>query len=124
MHSPQVSSRDWPRKLSTQRSNCSTPPVMPPLPCTEPTLSHYRPCRSTSWTLSGVLLGVLSTLLALLVATVALYTDRVPQLLRQGAGVLAPPLRALRIAHSGHLGDYVVWLLLGVTLLTIGIAAS
>jgi multicomponent Na+:H+ antiporter subunit D len=77
-----------------------------------------------SWTLSGVLLGVLSALLTLLVATVALYTDHVPLLLRQGAGVLAPPLRALRTAHSGHLGDYVVWLLLSVTLLTIGIAAS
>jgi hypothetical protein len=33
-------------------------------------------------------------------------------------------MRVLRAAHSGHLGDYVVWLLLGVTLLTIGLAAS
>jgi hypothetical protein len=38
--------------------------------------------------------------------------------------VVRLPLGALRAAHSGHLGDYVAWLLLGVTLLAIGIAAS
>jgi hypothetical protein len=67
---------------------------------------------------------VLSTLLAVLVAALGVYGDRLPQLLRRVAGVLALPLRVLRTAHSGHLGNYVVWLLLGVPLLMIGIAAS
>jgi hypothetical protein len=38
--------------------------------------------------------------------------------------VVTLPLAALRAAHSGHLGDYVAWLLVGVTLLAIGIAVS
>jgi multicomponent Na+:H+ antiporter subunit D len=80
--------------------------------------------RIESWSLSDVLVGGLSALLALLVAAVGLYTYRLPQLLRRAAGVLILPMRVLRAAHSGHLGDYVVWLLLGVTLLTIGLAAS
>jgi hypothetical protein len=74
--------------------------------------------RVESWSLSGVLMGGSSALLALLVAAVGLYTYGLPQLLRRAAGVLILPMRVLRAAHSGHLGDYVVWLLLGVTLLT------
>jgi multicomponent Na+:H+ antiporter subunit D len=77
-----------------------------------------------SWSGYSILLGLLSTLLALLVAAVALYSDRLPQLLRAACRVLNPPLRALRAAHSGHLGDYVVWLLLGVTLLSFGLGAK
>jgi multicomponent Na+:H+ antiporter subunit D len=76
-----------------------------------------------SWSASSVLLGLLTAVLALLVAAVALYTDRLPQLLRGAGRVLSPPLRAVRSAHSGHLGDYVVWLLLGITLLTVGLGA-
>jgi multicomponent Na+:H+ antiporter subunit D len=82
------------------------------------------PTAAESWTASGLLLGLLSVLLALVVAAVGLYADRLPQLLRRGADVLTLPFRAVRSAHSGHLGDYVVWLLLGVTLLTLGLAAT
>lgn len=77
-----------------------------------------------TWNSAGLLLGIGSALLALLIATIALYSDRPLQRLRWVLPVLSLPLRALRAAHSGHLGDYVVWLLLGVTLLAIGIAAS
>ena len=77
-----------------------------------------------SWSASSVLLGLLSAVLALLVAAVALYADRLPQLLRGACRALSPPLRALRAAHSGHLGDYVVWLLIGVTLLSFGLGAK
>jgi multicomponent Na+:H+ antiporter subunit D len=70
------------------------------------------------------LLGLLSVLLALVVAALGLYSDRLPRLLRRAAGVATLPFRAVRIAHSGHLGDYVVWLLLGMTLLTLGLAAT
>jgi multicomponent Na+:H+ antiporter subunit D len=77
-----------------------------------------------NWSASSVLLGLLSAVLALLVAAVALYSDRLPQLLCRAVRVLSPPLRALRAAHSGHLGDYVVWLLFGVTLLAISLGVS
>jgi multicomponent Na+:H+ antiporter subunit D len=82
------------------------------------------PTPAESWTASGLLLGLLSVLLALVVAVVGLYANRLPELFRSGTDVLTLPLRAVRTAHSGHLGDYVVWLLLGVTLLTIGLAAT
>jgi multicomponent Na+:H+ antiporter subunit D len=78
----------------------------------------------TSRSRSGVLLGVLSALLALLVAALGGYSDRLPRPVRRIASALALPLRALRTTHSGQLGDYVIWLLLGVTLLTIGLATS
>jgi multicomponent Na+:H+ antiporter subunit D len=76
-----------------------------------------------SWSATSVLVGLLSAGLAVLVAATALYADRLPQLLRRISRVLNPPLGALRAAHSGHLGDYVVWLLVGVTLLTLGLGA-
>lgn len=53
------------------------------------------PAQVESWSPSGLLLGVLSALLATLVAGVTLYLDRLPSLLRKAAGVLASPLRGL-----------------------------
>ncbi|HKS50251.1 MAG TPA: complex I subunit 5 family protein [Pseudonocardiaceae bacterium] len=82
------------------------------------------PAPAESWTVSGLALGLLSVLLALVVAALGLYSDRLPQLLRRAAGVATLPFHAVRTAHSGHLGDYVVWLLLGMTLLTLGVAAT
>jgi multicomponent Na+:H+ antiporter subunit D len=80
--------------------------------------------QAASGSPAGLLLGILSAVLALFVAALALYRDRLPQLWRRVVRVLSLPLRTLRAAHSGHLGDYVVWLLLGATLLAIGLAAS
>lgn len=77
-----------------------------------------------TWSPSGLLLGMVSTLLALLIAVTAVYRDRLPRLLRGIVPVVRLPLGALRAVHSGHLGDYVAWLLVGVTLLAIGIAVS
>jgi multicomponent Na+:H+ antiporter subunit D len=77
-----------------------------------------------TWSLSGLLLDMVSTLLALLIAVTAVYSDRLPRLLRRIVHAVRLPLGALRTAHSGHLGDYVAWLLVGVTLLAIGIAVS
>ncbi|TPQ18004.1 complex I subunit 5 family protein [Streptomyces sporangiiformans] len=64
---------------------------------------------SAHWTLAGVLLGLTSTLLA--VALAALAVTR-----REGlpGGAWAGPLRRLQ---SGHIGDYVAWLLAGAALL-------
>jgi multicomponent Na+:H+ antiporter subunit D len=76
-----------------------------------------------SWSASSILLGLLSAGLALLVAAAGLYQNRLPQLLRTASRVLSTPLRGLRAAHSGQLGDYVIWLLLGVTVLALSLGA-
>lgn len=64
---------------------------------------------SVEWTATGVLLDLLSTLLA--VGLAAAVVAR-PRLL--GAPGWALPLRRLQ---SGHVGDYVAWLLVGTALL-------
>lgn len=64
---------------------------------------------SVHWTRAGVLLGLLSTVLA--VGLAALAVTR-PKLL--AAPDWALPLRRLQ---SGHVGDYVAWVLVGAALL-------
>ncbi|MFD7406084.1 complex I subunit 5 family protein [Streptomyces sp. NPDC059866] len=61
------------------------------------------------WTPLGILLGFVSTLLAVGLAAVAVTRPK----------LLAAPDRALplRRLQSGHVGDYVAWLLVGATLL-------
>jgi multicomponent Na+:H+ antiporter subunit D len=68
-----------------------------------------RAAPAPHWTLIGVLLGLTSTLLALGLATLAATR---PKLL--GDGAWTAPLRRLQ---SGHIGDYVAWMLAGTTLL-------
>ena len=71
----------------------------------------------TAWTISGLVLGVVSAALAVGVAAVALYPagwrDRLAGPLRPGSAVLG----LLRTLHSGHVGDYVAWLFVGVAVL-------
>lgn len=62
-----------------------------------------------AWSAAGVLLGLLSTVLAAALATVAV---RRPD--RLGGPDRFRPLRRL---HSGHVGDYVAWLVAGASLL-------
>ncbi|MFJ5531973.1 complex I subunit 5 family protein [Streptomyces sp. NPDC093261] len=64
---------------------------------------------SPHWTTAGVLLGLVSTALALALAALAV---RRPELL--GA---RPWTLALRRVQSGHIGDYVAWVLVGTVLL-------
>ncbi|MGI5400801.1 complex I subunit 5 family protein [Streptomyces sp. CA-135486] len=61
------------------------------------------------WSAAGVALGLLSTGLAVGLAT---YAVRQPR--RPAARDWTEPLRRL---HSGHIGDYVAWVLAGMTLL-------
>jgi multicomponent Na+:H+ antiporter subunit D len=64
---------------------------------------------SVHWTPHGVLLGVASTALALALAGLAVTRPR---------WVAAPDWAApLRRLQSGHVGDYVAWLLVGATVL-------
>ncbi|MEU5599388.1 complex I subunit 5 family protein [Streptomyces sp. NPDC020298] len=64
---------------------------------------------AVEWTPAGILLGLLSTLLAFALASLAVTRPS-----RTAAPEWARPLRRLQ---SGHVGDYVAWLLLGTTLL-------
>jgi multicomponent Na+:H+ antiporter subunit D len=64
----------------------------------------------TAWTWSGVLLGLLSAALALAIGFVGV---------RFGLGrlraALKAPLHVVHRLHSGHVGDYAAWLVLGMT---------
>ncbi|MFF3162368.1 complex I subunit 5 family protein [Streptomyces sp. NPDC003273] len=64
---------------------------------------------SAHWTLAGVLLGLLSALLAVALAALAVA--------RPGRADAPGPVLPLRRLQSGHVGDYVAWLLVGVTAL-------
>ncbi|MFF2518609.1 complex I subunit 5 family protein [Streptomyces sp. NPDC058086] len=64
---------------------------------------------SPHWTLAGLLLGLTSTLLALGLATLAVTRPK-----PLGEPSWTAPLRRLQ---SGHIGDYVAWMLMGTTLL-------
>ncbi|SDM76494.1 complex I subunit 5 family protein [Actinacidiphila guanduensis] len=84
---------------------------------------------STDWTLTGVLLGVLSTALAAVLAACAVWRPDRRFAAARGARTLAAwgdrrlvlPLRRL---HSGLLGDYVTWLTVGLAALLIALAAQ
>ncbi|MGH8888809.1 MAG: complex I subunit 5 family protein [Acidothermaceae bacterium] len=69
------------------------------------------------WTPLGLGLGFASALLAAVIAFVALYAQRIPAMVREVAAVVATPLRFVRQAHSGHVGDYAAWFMVGVALL-------
>jgi multicomponent Na+:H+ antiporter subunit D len=81
---------------------------------------HAAPAAATpeigNWTASGVLLGLLSAALAVAVASMALYARRLRLLERTTAG-LDRGTDALRALHSGHVGDYVAWMMAGMTAL-------
>ncbi|HEU5477448.1 MAG TPA: proton-conducting transporter membrane subunit [Gaiellaceae bacterium] len=68
--------------------------------------------RHTS--LESILYGVSATLLALGLAVVGLYRQRLPRAVGVVAGrTLAPPIRVLHALHSGVVGDYVTWVAVG-----------
>ena len=48
----------------------------------------------------------------------ALRRDRLPATFRRGAmAAVRGPTAALRAVHSGHVGDYVAWLTVGLAIL-------
>ncbi|MEU6063795.1 MULTISPECIES: complex I subunit 5 family protein [Streptomyces] len=63
---------------------------------------------SVHWTVTGVLLGLVSSVLAVALAAVAVTR---PELLAPDGA------RRLRRLASGHVGDYVAWVLVGATLI-------
>ncbi|MFE7635291.1 complex I subunit 5 family protein [Kitasatospora sp. NPDC057518] len=76
------------------------------------------PVPAADWTVTGMLLGLLSAAVALALAMAALHRSAAD---RHAA---ARAVRALRRLHSGHLGDYLAWLALGVAVLCVAIAAQ
>ncbi|CAG7646050.1 complex I subunit 5 family protein [Actinacidiphila bryophytorum] len=84
------------------------------------------PPPAAEWTTTGVLLGLLSAAAAVALALCALYpaTGSLRPLRtasRAAERRLVVPLRRL---HSGHLGDYVTWLMVGLAGLLVALAAQ
>ena len=69
------------------------------------------------WSPLGLALGAVSGILSVGLAFLALYARRLPAVLRDFSAVVAVPLRVVRQAHSGHIGDYVAWFLAGLAAL-------
>jgi multicomponent Na+:H+ antiporter subunit D len=67
---------------------------------------------------AGVGYGLGAGALAVAVALFGLYRRRIPGTVRRlGTVLLDPPVRALRLAHSGLATDYVAWLVVGTAVL-------
>ncbi|KHL03286.1 hypothetical protein LK10_09445 [Sinomonas humi] len=69
---------------------------------------------TASWEPEGIWLGLLTVALAVGVAAFGVFRHRIPERLRRGRVLVRPPLEFLRHIHSGKVGDYVVWLLIGL----------
>ena len=69
-------------------------------------------------TTESVLYGIASGVAALLLAAFGLWRSRLPRgWLGAAARALYPPLDGLRELHSGIVGDYVVWIVVGTAVL-------
>jgi multicomponent Na+:H+ antiporter subunit D len=79
----------------------------------------------TEWTVEGVVLGLVSTAVAVVGAGLAVsgegrrgWSRRIPTPVAAVRKPAVSALAGLRALHSGHIGDYVAWLVLGVVALT------
>lgn len=75
-------------------------------------LAPLLPEPAAAWTSSGIWLGLLSTVLAVVVAAAGLWSGRLRWL-----SVAEPVMRRLHRVHSGHIGDYVAWMFAGMAVL-------
>lgn len=66
------------------------------------------------WEPASVVLGLLTTAIAAGIAAAALRGQRLPSALSGPSQAVQLSLRVLRRLHSGRVGDYVVWLLVGL----------
>jgi multicomponent Na+:H+ antiporter subunit D len=73
--------------------------------------------QEPNWTGLGLGLGFLSVLLAMAIATMGLYTQPLAKRASTVARIGSRAFGALRGIHSGHVGDYVSWLMTGVAAL-------
>jgi len=67
---------------------------------------------------ASIAYGLGATVLTLAVAAFGLWYRRLPDgLCRLGRGTLGPPVEVLRAAHSGIVGDYLLWIVVGTALI-------
>ncbi len=71
------------------------------------------PVSTTPELFAAAVRGVIAVALALALAATSVFRAKLPRLLRLGAS-LESPITPLREAQSGHPGDYVLWLTVGV----------
>jgi multicomponent Na+:H+ antiporter subunit D len=71
--------------------------------------------NTPNWTGLGLVLGFLSALLACVIAGMALYGRRVVDRLVPSLRSVYRPIEFLQKLHSGHVGDYVAWMMMGMT---------
>lgn len=72
---------------------------------------------ASNWTGLGLGLGVVSAALACAVAAAALYGGNMLARLVPGLRAVFRPVEFLQRLHSGHVGDYVAWMMMGMTVL-------
>jgi multicomponent Na+:H+ antiporter subunit D len=72
------------------------------------------PDPAATWTVTGVVLGLVSTCLAFGVAAAGLWSRRLGWV----RGML-PVMRRLHRIHTGHVGDYVAWMFAGMAALVL-----
>jgi multicomponent Na+:H+ antiporter subunit D len=81
---------------------------------------HTAPVSSVAWpgnwVAAAAMHGVVTLILALLLAFTSVFRLRLPRALRLGA-FLEGPLAPLRTLQSGHSGDYVLWITTGAALI-------
>jgi multicomponent Na+:H+ antiporter subunit D len=66
------------------------------------------------WEPGALAMGIGGAVGAVLLAVGALHRELLPRPIRRGASAsVGRGLRALKVAHSGHVGDYTAWLTLG-----------
>jgi hypothetical protein len=71
----------------------------------------HLPFSLLSFDTASVLYGLLALGIAALTAAFGLWHRRLPRrVLTAGARVLGPPVATVRLAHSGIVGDYLLWL--------------
>jgi multicomponent Na+:H+ antiporter subunit D len=76
------------------------------------------PAEGHHWTLSGIVSGLVSGSLAILIALATLFREKLPDFLRAAGRPLSfLPMHALRHVHNGRVGDYAAWLLIGASTL-------
>jgi multicomponent Na+:H+ antiporter subunit D len=74
----------------------------------------HLPVRIAHTTVETLLYGGGAAFLAVLLAAGALYRDRLPRAVRAvSERTLLPPVTVLKALHSGVVGDYVTWVVVG-----------
>lgn len=102
------------------RTAAATYAHMPPWSVLDGAAAYAIPTVATAEAGSG-LSGWIAVGLAMLIAATQLFASRL--LKTRALSVMGAPLRLLRAVHPGRIGDQLAWLVAGLAMLTVGIAA-